>query len=370
MMDYRNHSRPRRQHGLLTRCCFATLFISSSLSSAFTPGEGDGFFSLAAYQRSRARETSKFLDASRFHFQILLVDNTNFHGRVAESILSRIVEYNDARCILFPSSSTIVTHAPLDVSLDGSAPQDAIDICNSLGLDECSELGTSFNLSTSLDEYDLIIALDDDIQNLILRSLPEDRSGYEQKCRLLSEFLSVEFCNVNDNNIINGDESDKKLYEEKVINMLEPDLWERVQPFYNDLTSLSKDKSNGSIDSGSGVISTQAKNIHEPRMILSKSGAAIPNTEGWPIVEAAMIMACAGITRFCLDTMDRQFDESFQNLLDLHFNELSDLEYSLEEADDQLRKGSLSITGYFSPKERKKRIQKHMEQLRLLLLGK
>ena len=366
MIDYPYHPRPsrRQQHGILVRC-FATLFISS-LSSAFTPGEGDGFFSLAAYQRSRARETSKCLDASRFHFQILLVDNNNFHGRIAESILSRIVEYNDARCILFPSSSTIVTHAPLDVSLDASAPQDAMDVCNSLGLDECSELGTLFNLSTSLDEYDLIIALDDDIQSLILRSLPVDRSGYEQKCRLLSEFLSVDFCNVNDN--INNDES-KKLHEEKIINMLEPELWERVEPFYNELMSSYKDKSSGSIDSGY-VISTQSKDIHEPRMILSKSGAAVPNTEGWPIVEAAMIMACAGITRFCLDTMDRQFDESFQNLLDLHFNKLSDLEYTLEEADAQLRKGSFSVTGYFSPKERKKRIQKHMDQLKLLLLGK
>ena len=93
------------------------------------------------------------------------------------------------------------------------------------------QFGTLFNLSKSLDEYDLIIALDDDIQSLILCSLPVD--GYEHKCRLLSEFISVDFCNVNDN--INNDESEK-LHEEKIISsMLEPELWERVEPFYNEL---------------------------------------------------------------------------------------------------------------------------------------
>jgi len=34
-----------------------------------------------------------------------------------------------------------------------------------------------------------------------------------------------------------------------------------------------------------------------PRIILNENGAAIPNQSGWPLVEAAMLVACAGITR-------------------------------------------------------------------------
>ena len=62
--------------------------------------------------------------------------------------------------------------------------------------------------------------------------------------------------------------------------------------------------------------------------------------------------------------MDAQFDVAFQNLLDQFFYRADDLKYSLEEADARLRKGSFSLTGYFSPKERKKRIEQHMEALR------
>jgi hypothetical protein len=66
---------------------------SSRIATAFTPGSSDIPFSLSAYQKARAKETSRHLDASRFHFQILFVDNNNFHARIAEGMLARIAEY-------------------------------------------------------------------------------------------------------------------------------------------------------------------------------------------------------------------------------------------------------------------------------------
>jgi hypothetical protein len=67
---------------------------NSIFSDAFTPGSSDSpFFSLAAYQKARAKETAKILDASRFHFQILFVDNNNFHARIAGGMLAKIAEY-------------------------------------------------------------------------------------------------------------------------------------------------------------------------------------------------------------------------------------------------------------------------------------
>jgi hypothetical protein len=64
-----------------------------SIAAAFSPGSSDIPFSLSAYQKARAKETSRHLDASRFHFQILFVDNDNFHARIAEGMLARIAEY-------------------------------------------------------------------------------------------------------------------------------------------------------------------------------------------------------------------------------------------------------------------------------------
>mmetsp|Transcript_27256 Transcript_27256/g.58577 ORF Transcript_27256/g.58577 Transcript_27256/m.58577 type:complete len:157 (-) Transcript_27256:197-667(-) len=144
--------------------------------------------------------------------------------------------------------------------------------------------------------------------------------------------------------------------------MIEPELWERAMPFYD----LTKGSSSSLIsDSKTTQSSNNDDYIHQPRMVLSESGAAVPNQAGWPLVEASMLVACGGITRFCLDTMDAQFDVAFQSLLDLHFNKREHLDdYSVERADDQLRLGSLSVTGYFSLKERHARIEKHFEELR------
>lgn len=327
-------------------CC---MLCTPTSVSAFSPGSSESPFSLSVYQKARAKETSNQLDASRFHFQILFVDNDNFHGRIAEGMLAQIAEYNDALFTLFPYSATI--EASPKAPMDSAAPEEAVSVCDTLGLcsTTCSEDGTAFDLSY-LDQYDLIIALDDDIQSLILRSLPAD-SGYEQKCRLLSEFLSINFCGIQNKDGI----TDKSLQD-----MIEPSLWERAKPFYDLVKNSPSDMFADS--------TTTWNDVYQPRMILTESGAAVPNQVGWPLVEAAMLVSCAGITRFCLDTMDAQFDTAFQSLLGMHFHRLEDLDMSTQQADDQLRLGSLSVTGYFSPKQRHTRIENHFEELRTKLL--
>lgn len=323
----------------------APLALACASAAAFNPG-GDGApFSLSAHQRARARETSAHLDASRFHFQILFVDDDNFRGRIAEGILSQIAEYNDAQCVLFPYSATI--EASRRAPADAAAPPGAVAVCDTLGLcpAACAEDGTSFDLS-SVDQYDLVIAMDDEIQSLLLRSLPAD-GGRERKCRALSEFASVDFCGgVGTRGGVAA--------EEALRNTIEPRLWDRVLPFYD----LARDP--GSV----ALSESKAGDVDEPRMVLTEGGAAAPNPDGWPLVEATMVVACAGVVRFCLDTMDAQFDAAFSSLLDLHFNRPEHLEVSVEEADDQLRLGSQSVTGYFSLKERHARINNHFKQLR------
>lgn len=299
-------------------------FCAISAAYAYIPP----FFSLSDYQRARAEETSQSLDASRFHFQVLIVDNDNLHGRIVEGILERIAEYNDALFTLFPASATIESSPKAPI--DSAAPVEAVAVCELLGL--CSikgaALGTSFDLSC-LDDYDLIISLDDDVQSVILRSLPAD-SSYAYKCRLLSEFLSPNFVNIQRSETNNNIGDDTLLME-----MVDPELLERTQSFYK-------------IEKDSNVFSAKIlEDVYEP---------------------ATMMLACAGITRFCLDTMDAQFDTAFTELLERHFYRIDHLGCSIRQADDQLRRGSFSITGYFSPQQRHARIEQHLSTLRSKLL--
>ena len=123
-----------------------------------------------------------------------------------------------------------------------------------------------FDLSC-FDDYDLIISLDDDIQSVILRSLPAD-SSYAYKCRLLSEFLSPNFVNIQRSKANNNKVDDILLME-----MVDPELWERTQSFYK-------------IEKRINVFSAKIlEDVYDP---------------------ATMMLACTGITRFFfLDTVTK-----------------------------------------------------------------
>lgn len=279
--------------------------------------------------------------------------------------------FSDALFTLFPYSATI--EASPNAPIDPTAPEEAVVICDNLGLcsTTCSEDGTSFNLFDSLDQYDLIIACNDEIQNQILRSLPSPTAtstgdnvttvGYEHKCRSLSEFLSLNFCGAENNN---------EITQQTIQDMIDPGMWEKAKPYCAGMWEKAKPYYDASCSTNRGDIFSESmpSDVYSnPRIILNENGAAIPNQSGWPLVEASMLVACAGITRFLLDTLDTQFDTAFAQLLHSHFYRHEHLSTSIEAADDQLRRGSLSITGYFSPKEHERRIVRHFEALRLKL---
>jgi len=392
----------------------ATAFLSQHGSCwAFSPSDSPNFnnkkntndntndeyvnnaFSLSAYQKAQAWETSQSLDATRLHFQILFVDDDNAKGRIAEGLLAKIAEDNDATCILFPSCATIANahSAPRDAA----APQGAASICRSLGLDtfRADEIGTAFELS-NLDDYDLVIAMDDEIRALILRSLAlvegDDHSNnhdyYSQKCRSFSEFLSMAFCgsihsyaNQDDDNYITGNDKNEKDSSnakskdevEALLNMLDTPLRSRVEPFWGVFHDESRPHRQLSINSEifrhAEVPTSLEVAESQPAIILSESGAAVPNTrEGsWPMVQAAMVLASAGLTRFCLDTIDAQFHHAFQTLLERNLCRLEHLELTWETVDDQLQRCNAAVYGYFSPKQRKAKFERHRASLQTKL---
>lgn len=348
----------------MVRCtlAFMSLFLHNlSCCRAFSPsaspfsnfrGEEEGgssggnnnpdAFSFSSYQKTRSLETSRSLDSTRFHFQILFVDNDNAKGRIAEGLLARVAEYNDAMVVLFPGSSTI-TNAQSSPT-DAAAPEGALHVCASLGL--CSfrseEIGTAFSLSF-LDEYDLVIAMDEDIRSLILRSVTtENADHYAQKCKALSEFLNLDFCGST---------------KDALLDMLEPDLRERSEPF-SDVVHSSIHIDNIFRDT---KVPVNPRAIS--RIIMNEQGAAVPNTMDWPVVEASMILASAGITRFCLDTIDFQFNAAFETLLERNMYKKEHLEMKWETVDEQLGRCNASVCGYFSPKQRKEKFDQYYKTL-------
>lgn len=371
---------------LMLRLCFAvsailSQYIAAALTSPFYSPINDGnAFSLAAYQRARALETSESLDASRLHFQILFVDEDNSKGRIAEGLLARVAEYNDAMFILFPSSTTLLANQHESSYRDASVSEGALSICKSLDLcsTRCESLGTSFDLSY-LDEYDLIIAMDDGIRSRILESLgssEEDQGYYGPKCRLLSEFLSTDFCcsgkryqnidnksNHDNDKGFNGDKSkNSNIDHQLLLNMLDSELQDRVALFSDHVINICRNNDvfwKGRVPRN--VIEIQS----EPRILMNDRGAAVPNiAEGsWPMVEGAMILASAGLTRFCLDTIDTQFETAFEAILRRNFYLVEHLNLSWDKADEQLRRCSASVSGYFSPKYREAKFKQHIAEL-------
>jgi len=156
------------------------------------------------------------------------------------------------------------------------------------------------------------------------------------------------------------------------MNMIPSTLLDRVEPYYDKLINKKNESPSNTDETDTSTQSSTTfqltdSDMNEPRMILSNNGAMIPNPTGFHPTISSLILACTGLTKFCLDTMDRQFDVAFQNMLNLHFKRQSDLEYTLEEADAQLRRGGQGVSGYFSPEQRMERIERHMTKLRLTL---
>ena len=326
-------------------------FSSSSSSSNYNNHDS---FALSDYQKARALETAQSLDASRLHFQIMFVDDDNIKGRIAEGLLARVAEYNDAMFILFPTSSTI--DASRNAPRDAAAPERAVAVCESLGLCETTSTmdGTSFDLSY-LDEYDLLITMDDDIRSLILRSLSAaDQEYYAPKVRLLSEFLSPEFCSINGKQGTSParNEQDDILSQDKTIpkttqgitsdgrlllDMLDQELRDRVAPCSD--------------------------------LVIGRSTNVLMSQQFDNQVAAALIIASSGITKFCLETMQAQFDSAFESLLIVNFHNVEHLMVSGEQADAQLRRCSHSVTGFFSREQRLSRFERHIADLRIKLVG-
>ena len=303
--------------------------------------ESSLIFSLKDYQRQCALEASQSLDASRLHFQILFVDDDNAKGRIAEGLLARIAEHNDAMSVLFPASATISSsrYAPRDAAASATV----LKACQSLGLcpTRSETLGTDFCLRY-LNDYDLVLCMSEEIQSLIVRSIADsdDQDYYRPRCRLLSEFLSPNFVT----STMNHEEGKDHIHNVQDKNV----QWGMLDSFYQDRIRPYFDKV---LDRSSNLFATTS-NIDSLVQ------------EDWPITEAGLILASGGVTKFCLATIEAQLVESLDTLLErIMYKEEHRLQ-KWEDVDEQLHRCNHAVAGYFSPGQRKARFEKHLTKLR------
>ena len=154
------------------------LWWSLCVSSALTP---QGV--LAEWQKARVQSLD--VDASRYHAQVLFVDDDNARGRMAECCADALAHWADAGWWIYPHACSLRTE---DQALIENPRQEAI--LTSLGFDGARVTAAGAALTKEdLDAYDLVICADAAIRDAVL-ALGGDES-YETSVRLLEDFATV-----------------------------------------------------------------------------------------------------------------------------------------------------------------------------------
>lgn len=305
---------------------------SSACAASFTPSEV-----LRVWRQARVGSTASVLDVSRYHLQLLFVDSTNQHARVAEGVLERVAEWADAGWWLYPHAATIGS------DLDGLGPLPAtLAACAELDLCAVRSGAPGASLCREdLDSYDLIICLDDEVRLAILRWLRDDLhehdvSYYEcGRLCLLSDFISLETDAV----------------ARGAPPVLQRSLMNRVAPFV------------ARAPLAGGLAATRAwPQPGGPSLTLDLDGVARAAPDGsWRAAEAGILLACAGLTRFCKETINAGFVTAYGALLAEMFHAPEHADAVWADAEPRVR--THSFTGALTPGEREKLFDLHIAAL-------
>lgn len=334
----------RGRRGLLAALVLLAPLWSSSLS--LSPRDV-----LNEWRQQRLDSTAKIIDPSRYHLNILFIDDDNSRARVAEGCLERVAEWADAGWWLYPFCSTIAGEA----KTIRSPSQNTVDVSKELGLCQTRATAPGARLARSdLDSYDLVIALDDDVRDKVVSSLKQEMETpeeeivfYQSRLRLLSDFGTILMEDVPEDPAeaaASWEVSSRKL--------LHPDLFERISPFLGQVRVL------GALDSMRALPVPG-----EQALFMAPDGTVKFGEDTWRMTEAAMILCIAGLVQFSKDTIDDSFNQQFDQLLENCFNTREALDYDYDrDVEPVVRR--YEFTGALSIKERKRRFEDYAEKLR------
>ena len=287
---------------LLLRALLASLLCRSC--DALTPS------SVLAEWRS-ARVSSLNLDASRFHFQVLFVDDDNQRARIAECLTEQLAAWGDAGWWIYPHAATINATA-LEAGVDARLAA----VLTSCGFDAARANADGAALDASdLSAYDLIVCADGATRAAVLE-LAEDEAC-EQSVRELGDFATVA---ADDSRVL-------------LLGLDDEALGARSRE------RLARDEVS--------------------RYAAADAGR---DREAFDALLETTAVCSASRVRYLMGTFDAAFVEKFNELLRAHFYDARHVGVEWREADEVLRRHV--VTGALDPRERERLFEAHMAQLR------
>lgn len=286
---------------------------SPSPSSSFSPTGA-----LLQWRSSRLRAFAAELDGSRYHMQVLFVDDDGRRARTCEAMLERVAEWADAGWWIYPHSASI----GLNVADGEAAPRSLLATSERLGLCQ-SRLGARAATIEASDLYshDMIVATDYDVleqlKELARRELDGGVEGVEAQLLCVTDFLAYD----------GGAAGDQRM------DALDDELRSLLAPKYAEVARLTELPS---------VVPTE--------------------TEAWEVLLAAVALSCSGLAVFLKDAIDAWFLAAYDELLCQLFSTRASVEsIPWAEAEELLR--SHIVTGGLDGKVRQQLFEEHRTRL-------
>ena len=283
------------------------LWWSLCVSNALTP---QGV--LAEWQKARVQSLD--VDASRYHAQVLFVDDDNARARMAECCADATAHWADAGWWIYPHSCSLTE----DQALVEHPRQEAI--LTSLGFDGARVTAAGAALAKEdLDAYDLIICADAAVRDAVL-ALGGDES-YETSVRLLTDFATV------------ADKRSRALFD--------------------------------GLDDA--MLAARARSRQDGGELVVEGADAQRDRDCFDALLESTLVLTAALVVFLKDSFDASFTEGFNGLLRTHFYDERHVDALWAEAEPALRRHI--VTGALDPLERERLFDAHMTGLRRRLSG-
>ena len=283
------------------------LWWNLCMSSALTP---QGV--LGEWQAARIKSLD--VDASRYHAQVLFVDDDNARARMAESCADALARWADAGWWIYPHACSLRTE---DQALIENPRQEAI--LTSLGFDGARVTAAGAALAKEdLDAYDLIVCADAAVRDAVL-ALGGDES-YETSVRLLEDFATV------------ADARSRALF-----------------------------------DGLDDALAQRARSRQDGGELVVEGADAQSDRDGFDALLESTLVLTAALVVFLKDSFDASFVDSFNSLLRTHFYDERHVDARWTDAEPALRRHI--VTGALDPRERERLFDAHMAGLRRRLSG-
>ena len=284
------------------------LLWSLCVSNALTP---QGV--LAEWQKARVQSLD--VDASRYHAQVLFVDDDNARARMAECCADALAHWADAGWWIYPHACSLRTE---DQALIENPRQEAI--LTSLGFDGARVTAAGAALAKEdLDAYDLIVCVDAAVRDAVL-ALGGDES-YETSVRLLKDFATVADA--------------------------------RSRALFDGLDDVA--------------LAQRARSRQDGGELVVEGADAQSDRDGFDALLESTLVLTAALVVFLKDSFDASFTESFNGLLRTHFYDERHADARWADAEPALRRHI--VTGALDPRERERLFDAHMTGLRQRLGG-